>query len=55
MSLAFMFMVTVILLTSCLAFGSVAGFQCGLGTSVSCLFSWLDWNMYGPTDIGCSW
>ena len=39
MSLSFIFMVMVILLTSCLAFGSVAAFQCGLGTSVSCLFS----------------
>ena len=40
MSLAFMFMVTVILLASCFAFGSVAGFQDVLGTSVSCLLSW---------------
>ena len=30
----------VTLLTSCLAFGSVAGFQNVFGTIVSCLFSW---------------
>ena len=29
-----------ILLASCLTCGSVDGFQCGLGTSVYCLFSW---------------
>ncbi len=40
MSLAFMFMVIVILPTSCLATGSVAAFQNVFGTSVSCLFSW---------------
>src|SRR6516164_2832869 len=40
MSLALMFIVRVILLTSCLALGSVAGFHSVFGTSVSCLFSW---------------
>ena len=40
MSFAFMFIVMVILLASCLAFGSVDAFQFGFGTRVSCLFSW---------------
>ncbi len=39
-SLAFMFMVTVILLASCLENGSVAGFQNVFGTRVSDLLSW---------------
>ena len=40
MSFAFMFRLMTILLASCLAFGSVAAFQYGFGTRVSCLFSW---------------
>ena len=40
MSFALTFIVSTILLASCLAFGSVDGFQFGFGTRVSCLFSW---------------
>src|SRR5580704_12336541 len=55
MSAWFTFMLRMIWLANWLAFGSVAGFQLGLGTRVSCLFSvWL-LNMYGPVDSGCSW
>ncbi len=39
MSAWFTFRFTMIWLASCLAFGSVAGFHCGFGTRVSCLFS----------------
>ena len=40
MSAWFTFRLTMILAGSWLAFGSVAGFQSGFGTSVSCLLSW---------------
>ncbi len=40
MSLAFMFQVMMILLASCLAFGSVDAFQYVFGTSAVCLLSW---------------
>src|SRR6516162_269237 len=39
-SFGFTLKVSVILLGSWLALGSVAGFQCGFGTSVSCLLIW---------------
>jgi N-terminal domain of ribose phosphate pyrophosphokinase len=39
MSAWFTFRFTMIWLASCLALGSVAGFHCGLGTKISCLFS----------------
>src|SRR3984893_19254764 len=39
MSAWFTFRLMTIWLGSCLAFGSVAGFQSGFGTKVSCLFS----------------
>ena len=40
MSLALTFRLTMILLGSCLTWGSQDGFHCGLGTSVYCLLSW---------------
>src|SRR5437867_3068109 len=39
-SFGFTLKVRTILLGSCLALGSVAGFQCGFGTIVSCLLIW---------------